>query len=149
MTQLARSVSLVVVLVSLASVGMASAEDRVLGAWSVRERTDKLTDKKTCTAWHTSTPDVWMTDDALFIVPRRGIAGYRYRVGDGPVRTELPTPRERQIGGMWVSGTYLEQAIEAGRLRVEILTALRDLYEADIDLRNGNEVLRAVRECSR
>jgi hypothetical protein len=54
--------SLAVVRLLLASVGTASAEDRVLGAWSVRERTDKLTDKKTCTAWHTSTRGVWMTD---------------------------------------------------------------------------------------
>jgi hypothetical protein len=65
------------------------------------------------------------------------------------VRTELPTPRERAIGGVWVSGTYLEQAIEAGRLRVEILAVLKTLYEADIDLSNGNEVRQAVHECSR
>jgi hypothetical protein len=148
MTQLARSASLVIVLL-LASVGTASAEDRVLGAWTVRERTDMMTDKKTCPAWHTSTQGVWMTPDALFIHPRGGISLFRYRVGDSSVRDRLPTPREKSTGAVQIDGENLTQVIEARRLRVQILTVLRTLYEADIDFSNGNEVRQAVRECAR
>jgi hypothetical protein len=137
-----------VLIVSTVLAAPGATADRILGAWTVRAQKDILTDKTTCAAWHTSTPGVWLTSEALFVVPRGGVAGYSYRVGDGPVRTELPTRREQQLGGMWVSGTYLEEAIDAGRLRVQILTALRNVYEADIDLSNGTDVLQAVQRCS-
>jgi hypothetical protein len=48
-----------------------------------------------------------------------------------------------------IDGENLTQVIEARRLRVQILTVLRTLYEADIDFSNGNEVRQAVRECAR
>jgi hypothetical protein len=63
-------------------------------------------------------------------------------------RARLPTPREKSVGAVQVDGQNLSREIEAGRLRVQILTVLRTLYEADIDLSNGNEVRQAVRECS-
>jgi hypothetical protein len=137
----------VVLVVAFAS--PTAAEERVLGAWTVRERPDIMTDKRTCTAWHTSTRGVWMTADALFIGPPGGIALFRYRVGEEPVRDRLPTPREKAAGVVQIDGQNLSRVIEAGRLRVQILTILRTPFEADIDLSNGNEVRQAVQECSR
>jgi hypothetical protein len=121
-----------------------SARERPFGAWTVWERTDV----KTCAAWHTSTPDVWMTRDGLSIAPHGGISVFRYRVGDEPMRVRLATPHERAAGTVEVAGQTLAEAIEAGRLEIEVLTTLHTLYEANVDLSNANEVLRAVRACS-
>jgi hypothetical protein len=120
------------------------ARERPLGAWTVWERTDV----KTCAAWHTSTPDVWMTRDGLSIAPHGGISVFRYRVGDEPMRVRLATPQERATGAVEVAGQSLAEAIEVGRLKIEALTTLHTLYEANVDLSNGHEVLRAVRACS-
>jgi hypothetical protein len=137
-------ISLILVLVAGLVAPATSGPERPLGAWTVWERTDV----KTCAAWHTSTPDVWMTRDGLTITPHGGISVFRYRVGDEPMQVRLATPHERATGAIEVAGRNLTEAIEAGRLKVEVLTTLHTLYQANVDLSNGNEVLRAVRACS-
>jgi len=105
------------------------------GGWQLRRSKDAMTDKTSCILSPVGKPYVQISVGNLYIGyrGRGGVQGFRYRLDDGPIsEMQLPTPIEKQIGAVRISGEVFNQVLRASRLRVEVLTLVSGLQNEDL-----------------
>lgn len=107
------------------------------GGWELRITKDNFTDKTSCVISPTGRPWVQINVGNLYIsyAGRGGVAGFTLRVDDHPPgQMQLPTPIDKQIGAVHLSGDKFFDAMAGNRLRVQTFTVLRELKDEDLDL---------------
>ncbi len=117
------------------------------GNWSVRRGTDLMTDKKSCVALYQQRFDIQVNEgDFWFDVRGKGgVQGFTYRIDDeASSKMQIPTEIEKNIGAAHIEGSEFAHLLSAKRLRMQVLTILDSLIEADIDLKGLSEMHRTL-----
>ena len=105
--------------------------------WELRITRDNFTDQTNCVISPKGRPWVQVNVGNLYIsyAGRGGVDGFTLRVDDNPPgQMQLPTPIDKQIGAVHLSGDQFFDAMAGNRLRVQTLTVLRELKDEDLDL---------------
>lgn len=121
--------------------------------WQLRKSRDAMSDKVTCVIMPIAKPYIQFNigDFYLSYAGRGGVEGFQYRIDDNPASgMQIPSPIEKQISAVHLSGRVFEQILKAKRLRVSTLTLIRGLQDEDIDLAPMRRLYaRMVSECSK
>jgi hypothetical protein len=105
------------------------------GNWTVLRDKDGMTDKIDCTGIYKSNNGIQLTQESLYITVRGGIQSVNLRFGDNPARAmRLPTEVEKKIGVIVIDRSDFSELLGVNRLRVQSLTLVRNMFEADLDL---------------
>lgn len=117
------------------------------GNWSVDEKLDPMTDKKTCTAIYRDDWKVQASPKDFYINlrGRGGVKSYTVRIDDEPA---LPmtsaSDTESRISAV-ILRSHLDKLMLAKRLRVQVYTVLRDIVNEDVDLSGLKESVEFMR----
>ena len=118
--------------------------------WTVNEKADAMTDRKSCTALYKGAWTHQGAADTFFISlrGRGGVKAYTVRIDDAPPHSmQLATDMEKKISAADLR-PYFPQILEARRLRVEIVTILDTVLVEDIDLTGFKDAIEKVRSCN-
>ena len=107
------------------------------GIWELRHVKDEFTDEKSCVIVVIANYDIRVSTSRLFInySTHGGAQGYQFRIDDGPVSgMQLPSEVDRRMGVIELEGRTFDKLLRAKRLRVQTLTLISGLENADINL---------------
>ena len=109
------------------------------GNWTVRRGVDSMTDKVSCTGLHKSGPRVQLSDTGFYVSVQGGVRGIIVRYDDNPPeQMRLATDMEQEIRAVMFNGSDFERVLRSKRVRLEVMTVLDQVYEADLDLSGIN-----------
>lgn len=119
--------------------------------WQLRKSKGSFDDKVSCVISPIGKPYIQFTRGDLYIgyKGRGGINGFRYRIDDQPAsEMQLPSPIEKQIGALRLTGGVFSQIVSASRLRISTLTLVAGIDEEDLNLAGLRKLYsRLQREC--
>jgi hypothetical protein len=105
--------------------------------WQLHRRNDPMTDKPQCFLAPVGKGYAQFTTDAFYISykGRGGVQGYNYRLDDRPVaKFQIATEMERKLDVIEFSDDAFKSVLGASRLRLEVLTVLREVSYDDFAL---------------
>ena len=113
------------------------------GNWTVNQKLDAMTDKKTCTALYRGEWAVQGTADSFYIglSGRGGVRAYKLRIDDSsPDELRLASDLEKKISAADLSYSF-GRIYDAKRVRVQITTILNSVVVEDIDMTGFKEAV--------
>lgn len=125
------------------------AKPATVNFWTVNEKNDAMTDRKSCTALYKGGWTYQGTEKTLYISlrGRGGVKSYSVRIDDSPPNNlQLASEMEKKLSAIDLA-PYFPQLLEAKRLRVQVLTILDSVLVEDIDLNGFKDAIEKVKNC--
>lgn len=127
--------------------GLSNAQPTLtVGNWTTLASIDAMTDKVRCTGVYKSDYSVQVGADALYIRVRGGVDTVTLRFGDQPPKAlRLASRMEKDLGSVIIENSDFQTAQETNRLRVQVLTILKNVVTLDLDTTGLQETAAHIR----